>query len=104
MKDRLLIALFLLFSALQIQADKIEQPTEVLVLGTIHSSHTKNPNYSYENVIHILDAYQPDAICVEIRPRDFRKNPSLREMELASIYGLANNIPVYPIDWWRGNA
>ncbi|MBS3807680.1 MAG: hypothetical protein KGY60_09270 [Bacteroidales bacterium] len=104
MKDRLLIALFLLLPALQIQADKIDQPTEVLVLGTIHSSHAKNPNYSYENVIHILDAYQPEAVCVEIRPRDFRKNPSLREMELASIYGLANNIPVYPIDWWRGNA
>lgn len=48
--------------------------TDVLVLGSIHSSHTKNPNCSYENVIHILDAYQPDALCVDIRPVDFRKN------------------------------
>jgi len=64
----------------------------------------KNPNYTYENIVHILEAYQPSAICIEIRPRDFRNNPSLREMELSAIYGLTHNAVVYPIDWWTGNA
>jgi hypothetical protein len=77
--------------------------TEMLVLGTIHSNHAKNAHYTYEDIVHILQSYQPDAICVEIRPQEFRKESYLKEMELAAIYGLANNLDVYPIDWWTGN-
>ena len=77
--------------------------TEVLVLGTIHSNHAKNAHYCYEDIVHILQSYQPDAICVEIRSQEFRKESYLKEMELAAIFGLANDIPVYPIDWWTGN-
>ncbi len=74
--------------------------TEVLVVGTIHDRHGSNPNYSYEHVARILDTFDPDAICVEIRPEDFRRKPYLKEMHLATVWGLSQGKPVYPIDWW----
>jgi len=100
MLKRLLIGLFLaaIFSPF-ISCTK-DKKTEVLVLGTIHQSHLMNPNYTLKDVISIMDSYQPEVICVEIRPKDFRKKNYLPEMTLASIYGISNEIPVYPIDRW----
>lgn len=74
--------------------------TQVLVIGTIHGDHQNNPNYSYRDIINILDKYNPDAICVEIPASYFRKRSYLTEMMLASIYGFENGKEVYPIDWW----
>lgn len=48
--------------------------TEVLVVGTIHQQHARNPNYSYEDLVRILDTYNPDLVCVEIRPRSSAAN------------------------------
>lgn len=92
---------YLLFSILGIIVSSCSFKTEVLVVGTIHNGHASNPNYSFENVVEIIDAFDPDAICVEIRPQDFRKVQYLREMMLATIYGIENDITVYPIDWWE---
>jgi hypothetical protein len=79
-------------------------PTPVLVVGTIHGSHRTNPNYSFEHLVQILVRFQPDVVCVEIRPVDFRKVPYLDEMMLATTYGLKRGLRVYPIDWWdEGN-
>ncbi len=76
------------------------QPAEILVVGTLHQRHASNPSYSYEDVARILDSYDADVVCVEIRPQDFRRKPYLREMELATIWALARHRPVYPIDSW----
>lgn len=74
--------------------------TSVLVVGTIHENHAANPNYSYERLVQILARFQPDVICIEIRPVDFRKVPYLQEMMLAATYGFKRGLKVYPIDWW----
>lgn len=74
--------------------------TRVLVVGTIHQQQMTNPSYSYEDVARILETYDPELVCVEIRPQDFRRKRYLDEMELATIWGLAKNTPVRPIDWW----
>ena len=41
---------------------KAQTKTEVLVIGTIHSSHSNNPNYSYQDILNILGTYNPDVI------------------------------------------
>ena len=80
------------------RTSETRQVTEVLVIGTIHDRHSSNPNYSYEHVARILDTFNPDAICVEIRPEDFRRESYLEEMMLATVWGLSQGKPVYPID------
>ena len=77
-----------------------DEPTEVLVVGTIHAFHQANPNYPYETIVRILEAYDPAAVCVEIRPEDFRRRSYLTEMMLATIWGQENGRAVHPIDWW----
>ncbi len=74
--------------------------TEIMVLGTIHQFHDSNPNYSYYDICNLLEAYQPDLICVEIRSEDFGMKPYLKEMMLATVYGKEKGIEVAPIDWW----
>jgi tetratricopeptide (TPR) repeat protein len=75
--------------------------TQALVVGTIHQRHATNENYSYADVVHILAAYGPDLICVEIGPQDFRREPYLKEMMLATVWGLSHGKKVAPIDWWN---
>lgn len=75
--------------------------TQALVVGTIHDRHARNENYSYADVAHILVTYDPDLICVEIRPQDFRREPYLKEMMLATVWGLSHGKQVAPIDWWE---
>jgi tetratricopeptide (TPR) repeat protein len=69
-------------------------------VGTIHQRHATNENYSYADVVHVLATYDPDLICVEIRPKDFRREPYLKEMMLATVWGLSHGKKVAPIDWW----
>ncbi len=73
---------------------------EILVIATIHQNHQTNPNYSYQDLVNILDAFNPDAICVEILPAMFRKQAYLPEMMLGSVYGFENGKKVCPIDYW----
>ncbi|HVN77674.1 MAG TPA: hypothetical protein VMW38_01620 [Terriglobia bacterium] len=74
--------------------------TRALVVGTIHQKHESNQNYSYADIAYVLANYDPDLICVEIRPKDFRREPYLKEMMLATIWGLSHGRKVAPIDWW----
>ena len=92
----IIISLLTIFAASAVAIDD----TQVLVVGTIHGSHENNPNYSYMDLYKILEKFHPDAICVEIRPKDFRRQSYLYEMMMASMYGLNRNLNVYPIDWW----
>ncbi|MCT4640215.1 MAG: tetratricopeptide repeat protein [Bacteroidales bacterium] len=97
MKNYIVILLILtgLFSC-----NSKNEKTEVLVVGTIHASHSTNPNYTFKDIVNILGTYEPDVICVEIPPSYFRKRSYLYEMMIASMYGFENNKEVYPIDWW----
>lgn len=74
--------------------------TEVLVLGTIHQLHSSDTNYTFNDIIDILETYNPDVVCVEIREAEFRKEAYLPEMTMATIWGINHNKKVYPIDWW----
>lgn len=87
-------------TAAGVAAGRQAHRTDVLVVGTIHSAHRRNPNYSLKDVARILYRFSPQAICVEIRPQDFRRVPYLQEMVLATIFGLSEGRSVYPIDWW----
>lgn len=44
--------------------------TEVILCSTIHKAHTKNPNYSYNDLFSYIKRYNPDVIGVEIREND----------------------------------
>lgn len=77
------------------------RPIKVLIVGTIHQMHATDKNYSYADIARILATYNPDLICVEIRPEDYRRNQYLKEMELAAVWGLSHGKPVAPIDWWK---
>ena len=78
--------------------------TQVLVVGTIHQKHHKSEAYSEQTLARILQVWDPAAVCVEIRPQEFRRELYLSEMTLATIWGLENGRAVYPIDWWSGEA
>jgi tetratricopeptide (TPR) repeat protein len=78
--------------------------SEVLVVGTVHQRHSTDTNYTYRHLFNILSAYNPDIVCVEIRPIDFRKEQYLDEMMMATIWAITNGKKAYPIDWWtNGN-
>jgi len=78
-----------------------QENTQVLVVATLHQRHASDTNYTYQDIAHILSTYAPDVVCVEIRPKDFRREPYLKEMMLATIWGLDHGKQVYPIDWWE---
>lgn len=78
----------------------LSDSTQVLVIGTIHGNHETNSHYTYQDLLNILNTYKPDVICVEIPPSYFRKQSYLKEMTLASMYGIEHAKKVYPIDWW----
>lgn len=44
--------------------------TEVILCSTIHKAHTKNPNYSYNDLFSYIKKFNPDVIGVEIREND----------------------------------
>ncbi len=102
--SRLSITLFAILSMIfLLLITNCGQPkTDVLVIGTIHRGHYNNPNYSYDNIIQIISTYNPDIVCVEIHPKDFRNNSTYYPMEMiaSTIWGFNNNKKVYPIDWW----
>ncbi len=100
MKSRFLLPITLLFASVLFSCSLKNNKAKVLVVGTIHGSHSSNPHYTYQDVLNILGTYNPDVICVEIPPSYFRKRSYLKEMMIASIYGFENNKKVYPIDWW----
>jgi tetratricopeptide (TPR) repeat protein len=98
-----LTAAILLSAALAMAAkgkQATSPPTKALVVGTIHQAHETNRNYSYVDIVNILATYDPDLICVEIRPKDFRREPYLKEMMLATVWGLSHGKKVAPTDWW----
>lgn len=92
--------LFMVLGFCYVTQTQSQTKTEVLVIGTIHSGHSDNPNYSDQDIVNILGTYDPDVICVEIPPSYFRKQSYLKEMMIATIYGFENNKKVYPVDWW----
>ena len=75
--------------------------TQVLVVGTVHQQHRRNPNYDYEDVVRILEAFQPQVVCVEIRPEVFRREPYLKEMMLGTVWALAQGGEVCGFDWFN---
>lgn len=76
--------------------------TQVLVVGTVHDQHGRNPNYTYEDVVRIVDTFDPDVVCVEIRPDDFRRVPYLKEMMLATVWGASKGRETCAFDWYDG--
>ena len=103
MKKKLILFIVLFLCAILLLFNNLQKKTEVLVIGTLHHNHLNNANYSYEHIVQAIAAYNPDVICVEIRPEEFRNERYLLEMMMATIYGLKRSKKVYPIDWWEEN-
>jgi tetratricopeptide (TPR) repeat protein len=93
----LLISIFIVLVSWN--SGKTQNKVDVLVVGTIHNQHAVS-NFTYNDILKVLQTYKPDLICVEIRPEDFRTKTYLREMMLATQYGDLNGIKVEPIDWY----
>lgn len=47
-----------------------DRETQVLVLPTIHGAHEMNENYTYDDLMQLVKAFDGDVIGVEIRPED----------------------------------
>lgn len=60
------------------------QPTETILIGTIHGSHTRNPNYGPQHLEEILLALQPAAIGVELYRALFNPDGALRDEVLSN--------------------
>ncbi|MGI6662743.1 MAG: tetratricopeptide repeat protein [Bacillota bacterium] len=77
--------------------------TELLVIGTIHQYHFAG--YSLDHLRAILEAANPDVLCVEIRPADFEKRDfSMYPLEMSEVgvkWAEERGRPCCPIDWWR---
>lgn len=67
-----ILAAFL--AAIFLLACNSPEPTEVLVLPSLHGAHEVNKNYTYEDLMQIIKAYNPEVIGVEIRPVDMKMN------------------------------
>lgn len=102
--NTIFILLVIFYSETSCRCLNTSDKTTVLIVGTIHYQHYKNAGYSFHNLFQIIETFNPDVICVEIRPEDFRKTIYLDEMTSASIYGIKRKLKVYPIDWWDGDA
>jgi len=66
--------LILLIAAAFVMGCESSQPTEVLVLPTLHGAHEVNSNYTYGDLMKTVKAFKPDVIGVEIRPIDMKMN------------------------------
>jgi hypothetical protein len=80
-----------------------DSKTELLVIGTVHQHHFGG--YSFDHLRAILDAANPDVLCVEIRPVDFEKRDfSMYPLEMSEVgvkWAEERGLPCCPIDWWR---
>jgi hypothetical protein len=61
------------------------QPTETVLIGTIHGSHNRNPNYGPHHLEEILLALQPAAICVELYRAFFNPDGTLRDEVISNL-------------------
>lgn len=77
--------------------------TELMVIGTVHQYH--HGGYSLEHLRAILNAADPDVVCVEIRPVDFEKRDfRMYPFEMSEVgvkWAEERGRPCCPIDWWR---
>lgn len=81
------------------------QETTVMILGTLHGYHKRNPNYSYEHIYKIIDNFRPNVIGVEIRsedihePREYLNQYYPYEM-IETVFKYKNNVKLYGFDWF----
>ena len=78
-------------------------PFEAAVVGTIHKAHLLQRDYPLAVLGEILEAYQPDLVLVEIRPRPFaqsRFEDGPFEMTYVTQLARERRITVVPIDRW----
>jgi hypothetical protein len=76
-----------------------QSKTNVLVLGTIHQLHERDTNYTYYDIIKILDNFKPDVICVEIREQEFRKRALDWLEKTLPLIPTFNFLPTHLIDF-----
>jgi hypothetical protein len=78
-------------------------PFEAAVVGTIHKAHLLQRDYPLAVLGELLEAYQPDLVLVEIRPRPFaqgRFEDGPFEMAYVTHLARERRITVVPIDRW----
>lgn len=72
--------IILLLSVISLFGCNSKTPTEVLVLPTLHGAHEMNPNYTYDDLMEIMESYNPDIVGVEIRPEDINTDGAVLEV------------------------
>ena len=61
------------------------QPTETILIGTIHGSHNRNPNYGPRHLEDILLALHPAAIGIELYRGLFNPDGTLRDEVVSNL-------------------
>lgn len=61
------------------------QPTETVLIGTIHGSHNRNPNYGPQHLEDIVLALHPAAICIELYRGLFNPDGTLRDEVVSNL-------------------
>jgi hypothetical protein len=60
----------------------VAAPTEIMVVASLHGLHKTDPHYSYDDLSHLVQRFEPDWVGVEIRPEDMSADPAF----VASLY------------------
>jgi hypothetical protein len=78
--------------------------TLMILLGTIHGAHARNPCYTWPHLERTVRLISPDLLLDEIRPEHFKAGEFYSDgpIEMPFLVDLASRekIPCRPIDWW----
>ncbi len=118
---RFFLTLALAFALPAMASAKQSEPSEVMVVASIHGYHAQSATFTYDDLYRLVAAFRPDAVGVEIRQSDLAQPDEVlarsypKEMiDLARQYGeksfgfdwLGDDVPPAPLpaNWWRENS
>jgi hypothetical protein len=110
MKQHVIHKIFRLSALLSLTAimSGCQKQAEVLLCGTMHAYHKQNPNYTYEDLFDLIEAFDPDIIGVEIRPEDMQCPDSVLNCyypyEMIEVLKRYGDRKICGIDWWSESA
>ncbi len=88
-----------------------QEPTEVVLIATLHADHLLKPNYSLTHIRALLDKIDPDAVGIETYPGESDPDPEhqgdrehigigrMPESDVAVSWGLQAGVPVHGVTW-----
>lgn len=66
------MSVLLVLAGLCAPAYAAKAPARVVVLATLHAMHAEVPAYGFDRLGSIIEALEPDVLCLEVQPRDLQ--------------------------------